>query len=64
MRSRPAHSLLCALWLLATPVMATAAPSPPLVAVGQKLPDVVMAGQNGPHRSLSSYRGRPMIVNV
>jgi thiol-disulfide isomerase/thioredoxin len=44
-------------------VAATQAP-PPLVAVGQVLPDVVMSGLNGPNKSLSSYRGRPLIVNV
>ena len=57
----------CTLALLATPV--TAAPpvqqtKPSLVAVGQVLPDVVMAGLNGPHKRLSSYRGRPLILNV
>ena len=36
----------------------------PLVAVGHVLPDVVMAGLNGPHKPLSSYRGRPLIINV
>jgi thiol-disulfide isomerase/thioredoxin len=54
----------CLLTLLASPAPATAQPPPPLVAVGQVLPDVVMAGLNGPHRPLSSYRGRPLIVNV
>jgi thiol-disulfide isomerase/thioredoxin len=53
----------CTLALLATPVKANQA-SPPLVAVGQVLPDVVMAGLNGPHKPLSSYRGRPLIINV
>jgi len=37
---------------------------PPLVAVGQVLPDAVMAGLNGPNKPLSSYRGRPLIINV
>jgi thiol-disulfide isomerase/thioredoxin len=32
--------------------------------VGRPLPDAVMAGLNGPRRSLSSYRGRPLIINV
>ncbi len=44
--------------------MAAAQAPPPLVAVGQVLPDAVMAGLNGPNRSLSSYRGRPLIINV
>jgi thiol-disulfide isomerase/thioredoxin len=54
----------CGLLLLSTP----AAPAPPAapgpVAVGHALPDVIMAGLNGPQRSLASYRGRPLIVNV
>lgn len=53
----------CAVALLAAPVMA-ATPPAPLVAVGQVMPDVAMAGLNGPNRSLSSYRGRLLIVNV
>jgi thiol-disulfide isomerase/thioredoxin len=56
----------CTITLLAFPAMASAqaqAP-PPLVAVGHVLPDVVMAGLNGPHKPLSSYRGRPLIINV
>ena len=39
------------------------APSPP-VAVGQVLPEAFMAGLNGPHAPLSSYRGRWLIINV
>ena len=54
----------CALTLLAAPAQAAPQASPPLVAVGHVLPDVVMAGLNGPPRSLSSYRGRPLIINV
>jgi len=50
--------------LLATPAMASAQAPPPLVAVGHVLPDVVMTGLNGPHKPLSSYRGRPLIINV
>lgn len=44
--------------------MAAGPASPPLVEVGQVMPDVVMAGLNGPHKRLSSYRGRPLIINV
>ncbi len=54
----------CGLTLLATPAMAVAPEAPAPVAVGQPLPDVVMSGLNGPQRSLSSYRGRPLIINV
>lgn len=50
--------------LLATPAVASAQAPTPLVAVGHVLPDVVMAGLNGPHKPLSSYRGRPLIINV
>lgn len=32
--------------------------------IGQPLPDVTMTGLNGPTRSLASYRGRPLIINV
>lgn len=55
---------VCALMPL--PACAVAAPQTPpvLVPVGQVLPDVVMAGLNGPHKPLSSYRGRPLIINV
>jgi thiol-disulfide isomerase/thioredoxin len=54
----------CALAFLAMPAMAATKTSAPLVEVGQVLPDVVMSGLNGPRRSLSSYRGRPLIINV
>jgi len=54
----------CGLTLLATPAIAAAPDAPAPVAVGRPLPDVVMAGLNGPQRSISSYRGRPLIVNV
>jgi len=53
-----------ALWLLATPAMAQVNAPPPLVEVGRALPDVVMSGLNGPNKPLSSYRGRPLIINV
>jgi thiol-disulfide isomerase/thioredoxin len=52
------------LTLLITPAAAAGPDAPPPVAVGRTLPDVVMAGLNGPRRSLSSYRGRPLIINV
>jgi peroxiredoxin len=34
------------------------------VPIGQNLPDVAMAGLNGPTRQLSSFRGGPLIINV
>ena len=54
----------CGLLLLATPAAAAPPAAPGPVAVGHALPDVVMTGLNGPRRSLASYRGRPLIVNV
>jgi thiol-disulfide isomerase/thioredoxin len=62
--SRAVVAGACGLTLLATPAVAVAPVAPAPVAVGRPLPDVVMAGLNGPQRSLSSYRGRPLIVNV
>jgi thiol-disulfide isomerase/thioredoxin len=62
------RSLLGALAVLA--VLASAAMSYPAraagatVPVGGVLPDVVMTGLNGPDRSLSAYRGRPLLINV
>ena len=35
-----------------------------MVEVGRALPNVLMTGLNGPHRALSSYRGRPLVINV
>jgi thiol-disulfide isomerase/thioredoxin len=54
----------CTIALFAAPATAAPqAPTPP-VAVGHVLPDVVMTGLNGPSKSLSSYRGRPLIINM
>jgi len=50
--------------LVATPATVTAQEAPPPVAIGRVLPDVLMAGLNGPAKPLSSYRGRPLIINV
>jgi thiol-disulfide isomerase/thioredoxin len=58
-----AAACVCGIALLTTPAVAAPdAPAP--VAVGRPLPDVVMSGLNGPPRSLSSYRGRQLIINV
>jgi len=62
--SRAVAAGTCGLVLLTTPAIAAAPDAPAPVAVGRPLPDVVMAGLNGPQRSLSSYRGRPLIINV
>ena len=53
-----------ALLLLGAPAMAATQASPALVAVGQILPDHLMSGLNGPQKPLSSYRGRPLVINV
>jgi thiol-disulfide isomerase/thioredoxin len=61
---RAAAACACALALLTTPAAEAVLDAPAPVAVGRALPDVVMAGLNGPSRSISSYRGRPLIINV
>lgn len=50
--------------LLTTSAFAAMPDAPGPVAVGRPLPDVLMSGLNGPPRSLSSYRGRRLIINV
>ena len=44
------------------PAASPAAPAP--VAIGHPLPDVKLDGLNGPSRTLSSFRGRPLIINM
>jgi peroxiredoxin len=48
------------------PVVTPAAPlvAPALVPIGQPVPDFKMVGLNGPTRSLASFKGRPLIINV
>jgi len=62
--SRSVAAGACGLMLLTAPAIAATPVAPAPVAVGRTLPDVVMTGLNGPRRSLSSYRGRPLIINV
>lgn len=51
--------------LLVASATATGAAAPlALVPIGQPLPDVTLSGLNGPPRALSSYRGRPLLINV
>ena len=57
-------AVACVLMLLAMPAVAPAEDSPQAVPIGRVLPNVVMQGLNGPHRSLSSFHGRPLIINV
>ena len=49
--------------LLGTATTAQAG-APGEVAVGQVLGEAVLQGLNGPARALSTYRGRPLIINV
>ena len=59
-------AVACGLMFLATrtPAAMPAAVAAPAPSVGQAMPDLAMAGLNGPKRSLASFRGRPLIVNV
>lgn len=50
--------------LLALAARAAAAGTPGEVGVGQTLREATLRGLNGPSRQLSSYRGRPLIINV
>jgi thiol-disulfide isomerase/thioredoxin len=42
----------------------SAAATPGEVPIGAQLPDAALHGLNGPPRHLSSYRGRPLLINV
>jgi len=44
--------------------MPVAAADPDTVPVGARLREATLQGLNGPARKLSSYRGRPLIINV
>lgn len=62
-----ANCVIATFVLLAGLVPAVAAPgpaAPAMVEAGQTLPDVPMLGLNGADRRLSSYRGRPLLINV
>jgi thiol-disulfide isomerase/thioredoxin len=64
-RRRIPAAVLVVVGMLASVAPATAQQaSPPTVPVGQTLPDALMTGLNGPSRSIASFRGRPLIVNV
>lgn len=62
--ARGALLLLSASLSLPTVATAAAAAPEPAVAVGSVLPNLPMAGLNGPSRTLSSYRGHPLLINV
>jgi thiol-disulfide isomerase/thioredoxin len=61
---RSAAAGLSALLLAVNVAAAAPLRAPMLVPVGQVVPDFKMSGLNGPPRSLSSFRGRPLIINV
>lgn len=54
------------LWLWLCVGLSTASPAQAVepLAVGMRLPDTPMQGLNGPRRSLRSYVGRPLLINV
>ena len=58
------RSGLCATLLLALLPWAAEAGTPGEVAIGQPLREATLHGLNGPGRSLSAYRGKPLIINV
>lgn len=51
-------------WLASSAVAAPPSAAPAPVPIGRALPDLAMTGLNGPQRSLSSFRGRPLVINV
>ncbi|MDP2005868.1 MAG: TlpA disulfide reductase family protein [Rubrivivax sp.] len=50
--------------LLMRPALAASGGTPGEVKVGEVLRDATMQGLNGPTRQLSSFRGRPLVINV
>ena len=63
-RRRRLHAVLMAAGLLVGAALQTAGAVPNEVAIGQKLPDAVMKGLNGPDRRLADFRGTPLVINV
>jgi thiol-disulfide isomerase/thioredoxin len=57
-------SALFALLLCLSCACPSAARTPGEVEIGGTLRDAPMQGLNGPSRNLSSFRGRPLIINV
>jgi thiol-disulfide isomerase/thioredoxin len=52
------------LWLLGIGAVAQAAAASGEVLIGQPLREARLHGLNGPDSQLSSYRGRPLLINV
>jgi peroxiredoxin len=61
---RTVAAAACAVVLLLASAVAAPLAAPPLVPIGQPVPDFKMTGLNGPSKSLTSFRGRPLIINV
>jgi len=57
----PYALLLCALLVAASPLQAK---TPGEVEVGASLREATMQGLTGPARKLSTFRGKPLIINV
>jgi len=60
---RPLQRCLCTLLLCIALAKASAA-TPGEVPIGAKLPDATLQGLNSPPRHLSSFGGRPLLINV
>ncbi|MGD0502580.1 MAG: TlpA disulfide reductase family protein [Steroidobacteraceae bacterium] len=61
---RPIATCLCALLFCFAIANRSASDTPGEVPVGANLPDAALQGLNGPSRALSSFRGRPLLINV
>ncbi len=55
---------VCALLFCFVVAHPSTANTPGEVPIGAHLPDATMQGLNGPPRRLSSFRGRPLLINV
>jgi thiol-disulfide isomerase/thioredoxin len=60
----PMEQCLCALLLCIAIANPSAANTPGEVPIGAHLPDATLQGLNGPPRHLTSFRGRPLLINV
>jgi thiol-disulfide isomerase/thioredoxin len=60
----PSQCSLCALLLWIALANPSGASSPVEVPIGAILPNATLRGLNGPPRQLSSFRGRPLLINV
>ncbi len=59
--------MILVVWLLGPTIDETAVASsaePQTLVIGQTLREANLAGLNGPDKALSSFRGKPLIINV